>query len=133
MAQVRELIKTLKSDQLGIFLSVLCMIHCVAFPLLVAFMPAAEFFHDSYTHMGFFVLVAGLAGYSFVRGYSVHGKLKPVSLGIVGILLIMFALLTPHGHLGIFTYENLVTTLGGITLIYAHLLNIKDCRCKCCN
>ena len=132
MDHVRGLIKTFKSDQLAILLSALCMVHCLGLPALVAFAPSLGDAHASYTHLIFFVLVAGLAGYSFVKGYRVHKQQLPAQLGSVGILLILLAIFAPHGHINIFTYENVLTAIGGIILIYAHILNIKGCHCSCC-
>ncbi|MCB0318105.1 MAG: MerC domain-containing protein [Bdellovibrionales bacterium] len=109
------LLKSTKSDYLAIILSVLCMIHCIGLPILIAFAPSLSLAHGEYTHFIFFIFVTAFAIYSFARGYSIHKTLYPVKLAILGLVLIFLAIFAPHIHfLNIFTLENLLTTIGGI-------------------
>jgi len=117
------------SDFVGIGLSVLCLIHCLALPVLIAFAPALlrTLPGDDVTHRSLAVGIA-LAGFlAFRTGYKVHRRRWVLAAFVTGIVLISLAailgdeVLTGYG-------EAAITVCGGLLLITAHLVNHSFCR-----
>lgn len=125
--------KTERWDKIGLFLSTLCAIHCLATPLLVLALPVlGEVFHEEWVHilMALFVVPVGL--YAFWSGYKHHRQAKVLGLGIVGLLLVGGASVMPHElhHEVVEALGYDVFTIGGsVLLIVAHLLNRRACLC----
>jgi hypothetical protein len=128
-------------DKLGITLSFICIIHCMALPFMVMALPALRTYTESegfHTLMVFLVtLTAGLA---FIPGYLRHKDKKLIVLVITSLVLIVLGIVLGHelgidpghthddGHdhmnFGVLA-ERIVTTIGSILLIYCHFRNIK--------
>lgn len=118
-------------DRIGMSLSGICVIHCLALPVLVSLMPlwtAASVLHD-WLHPIFAVLLipttilAGLAGYRRHRRLSVP-VLLAMGLGIIVVAAIVF-----HEEWGS-VREIAFTTVGSIVLIAGHLLNWRYRQCR---
>ncbi|WII70867.1 MerC domain-containing protein [Bdellovibrio sp. 22V] len=121
--------KTGTWDKIGIFLSSLCAIHCLATPLLVLTLPVmGEVFEQEWMHltMALFVVPVGL--FAFWSGYKHHKQVKVFALGVLGLLMVGGASLAPHSWVELFEYD-VVTILGSISLITAHVLNRRACLC----
>lgn len=116
-------------DKLGIFLSSLCAIHCLATPLLVLTLPMmGEFFEQEWVHllMALFVVPVGL--FAFWSGYKHHQQINVFALGVLGLTMVGGASLAPHSWVEFFGYD-LVTLFGGVFLVIAHVLNRRACLC----
>ncbi len=116
-------------DRLGILLSSLCAIHCLATPLLLLALPVAgEFFEAEWIHVGMalFVLPVGLL--AFFSGFRHHRQKRVLSLGILGLALVAGASFLPHEFVEVGEFD-VVTITGGILLVVAHLLNRRACAC----
>ncbi|KYG65418.1 hypothetical protein AZI87_12830 [Bdellovibrio bacteriovorus] len=121
--------KTDRWDKIGIFLSSLCALHCLATPLLVLALPVlGEFFHQEWVHlvMALFVVPVGL--FAFWSGYKHHNQMKVFALGVVGLTMVGGASLLPHEWVEVYEHD-VVTILGSIFLITAHILNRRACLC----
>lgn len=131
-------------DKTAISLSLLCLLHCLLLPLFVPVLPFLVAVEEiSHFHEIFAVLVLAMAFFAFWRGYRLHGHKSIFIFGILGGCMLSFALLLPaelhaactaHGHehsslSHLISPQGLLTSLGGITLILAHLFNIRECRC----
>lgn len=128
---VPKKIKDSPWDWAGITLSGLCIVHCVAVPLLFLFVPmwGREFIPaEDKTHAFLLAFILGLAGMAFVSGYRVHGQKRPVIWMAAGMSLVIYASFFAHTQLGHF-WEPVVAILGSLALIRAHILNH---RCKTC-
>lgn len=117
------------ADILGVGLSVLCLIHCLVLPVLIAFAPVLlkNLPGDDATHRTLAVVI-GLVGFlAFRSGYKVHRRRWLLWLFSLGLLLIAVAaalgeaVLTGYG-------EAAITVVGGILLVTAHLFNHSFCR-----
>jgi hypothetical protein len=116
-------------DQIGLFLSSLCAIHCLATPLLVLALPVmGDFFEQAWVHllMALFVVPVGL--FAFWTGYKHHKQVRVFTLGTVGLLMVGGASLLPHEMVEIEGLD-VVTIIGSICLITAHILNRRACHC----
>ncbi len=132
-------------DKTAISLSLLCLVHCLVLPLLVPILPFLVTFEEaSHFHEIFAALVLGMASFAFWRGYRVHQNSAILIFGVLGGCMLALALLLPgglhsagveHTHgldslTKLISPQGLLTSLGGITLIVAHLFNIRECRCS---
>ena len=101
--------------------SMLCLIHCIGLPLLLAALPALsklialpESFHVWV--LGFALLTSSAA---LLPGHRGHRKRLPLAAGSVGItLLAVGALLLPSSPV-----ETPATVAGSMCLVFAHLSN----------
>jgi MerC mercury resistance protein len=128
-------ISPLQLDNLGACVSGLCLVHCVAMPLLLAFAPTLAHIipGDELTHrlLGLLVVTAGVP--SFWIGFRKHGKKRVLAGGLAGIGLVLGALATGD-RFSSHAAETAVTMLGSLVLTSAHLANKTFCRrCSQCD
>ena len=122
-------VQTERWDRLGMWLSSLCALHCLATPLLVLALPVmGEFFEQEWVHltMALFVVPVGL--FAFWSGYKHHHQIRVFTLGIIGLLMVGGASLLPHEMVEIHEWD-VVTIIGSFFLITAHILNRRACLC----
>jgi peptidoglycan/LPS O-acetylase OafA/YrhL len=108
---------------------VLCLIHCLALPVLIAFAPVLlqNLPGDDATHRTLAVVIGFVGFLAFRSGYKVHRRRWMLWLFSLGLLLISVAaalggaVLTGYG-------EAAITVVGGILLVTAHLFNHSFCR-----
>jgi len=118
-------------DLAGIGASLLCILHCVATPLLVIALPALEVL-ERQTHAAFALGILCIGLLAFIPGYRRHRRSRVVLLGLVGFGMLTAGVLVPEGAMSE-TAEVTVTVLGGATLITAHLRNAYFCLlCRAC-
>ncbi|QEF99252.1 MerC mercury resistance protein [Stieleria maiorica] len=81
------------SDWAGMVASIGCAIHCAAMPFVIAYLPALglSFLADEAFHQWMAVGCFIIALTAFVPGFRKHGRLKPVIIGSVGLVLISVA------------------------------------------
>ncbi len=108
-------------DQAAIGLSALCLIHCLAFPLIVLALPVAgEILPNQWwVHPAIFLLAAPMATVALVRGWRQHRDHRPIVIGGVGLSLLGVGLMAAEGS----TAEIVFTVAGGAVVATAHLLN----------
>ena len=108
-------------ESAAISASLLCLVHCLALPILLLLLPSAaeafvrsEAFH--YVAVG---LVTPFACIAFALGYIRHRALHPALFGAVGVACLVIALFP-----GITETLALWLTVGGsILLVVGHLIN----------
>ena len=121
-------------DKVGMFLSGLCLVHCIFLPLIAFLLRSvlAAFEHDhSVAHQFLLGGVLLSVVFSFIPGYKTHRHIGPFALSIVGIILLTIAAI-PHLAHEMFDHgvEIIVSIVGSSLLIGEHLLNHKLCK-KC--
>ncbi|QZP08524.1 MerC domain-containing protein [Caenibius sp. WL] len=101
--------------------SLLCLVHCLALPLLLLLLPGVLglFAQSDAFHYAALALVvpAGLA--AFWLGYRRHRARRPALLGIAGVICLVIALLPGAGEGG----ELWFTVTGSLLLVIGHTLN----------
>lgn len=114
-----------KSDYLGISVSVLCLFHCLALPLVAMSLPALQGLNGSEAfHWVLIGLIIAVGYHAFYLGSKKHGQQTPMIFGLAGIgVLILALVLADLFHLH--EVETPLTFLGSITVIWAHWLNLK--------
>jgi MerC mercury resistance protein len=120
------------ADRLGLCLSVACLIHCLATPILLIALPSLSFLvaeHDHEHIMLHEVLLAVLpliAILAFIPGYRMHRKLEIFYWSLPGIAALAVGVLLSHDRPLLATA---ITILGSALLVRAHLLNRRECAC----
>jgi len=118
-------------DLAGIGASLLCVAHCVITPFLVGLLPTLELVErETHTALAFAILGIGLL--AFVPGYRHHRRWRVPALGLVGFAMLSTGAFATEGLMGE-RLETVLTVLGGIALISAHVRNAYFCRlCRVC-
>lgn len=108
-------------ESTAISASTLCMVHCLALPVLLFLLPGllGTFFQSELFHLAALGLVAPAAAVAFVLGYRRHGGAGPVLLGAAGIICLMLALFQAGLPLG----ETGLTVIGSVLLVAGHAWN----------
>jgi MerC mercury resistance protein len=119
-------------DYWGVLVSGLCVIHCLAVPIVILLFPAlglSMFPQEDMTHAVLLAFILGVAGIAFFTGYRVHGNWRPVAWLVAGLILVIFATFFVHKHFG-HQFEPLFAIAGSLCLIRAHYLNHKCKKCE---
>ena len=108
-------------DFVGFSASMLCAIHCALLPFLLSMAPLAglQFLDNPWIEYSIILISFLIASNALVRGYRLHHR-RIVALAIAVVGFIMIGL----GHaLGIEQLEILLTSIGGVSIAIAHLIN----------
>ena len=108
-------------DRSAIGLSGLCLVHCLAFPVIIALLPAMAPIlpQQPWVHPAILATALPLAGLALWRGWRRHHDLRPGLLGVVGLNLMGAGLAVGEGR----SMETILTVIGGLLLATAHALN----------
>ena len=115
------------ADAAGIFASALCMIHCLAMPILLAVLPAMSWAEDDHTHQILIGVALAAALLSLGPGYLAHRRRAVPLLGGAGLACLaiaMFVVEPRYGH----GAEAVASIAGALLLLAAHLRNRVCCR-----
>lgn len=110
-------------DKAGIWMSSVCLIHCLGVPLLAILIPALENLpeNDAFIHGLALLLIVPVALISFLRGYATHNKFYIPSLGALGLILLVVAFLYEET-----AWHSIITSSGGTILVLGHILNLRN-------
>lgn len=116
-------------DQIAIGLSAVCVVHCLAVPVLVTALPvlAVSFGGDAHFHGLMLWLVVPTSVIGFSLGFRVHGKAGIVGLGTAGVVTLAVAALWGH-NVWTVSSEIAVSVVGSAMLGSAHWLNFREVR-----
>lgn len=156
MSSVDAPIRLADPDRIGVAASVLCAIHCALAPALLLFLPAfGRIWAHPASHALVALLIVPLAVLTIWSGYRRHRSTLVASAAVLGVFLIVVGAALPAlcaapekeipgactdkccpstqiSATGETTLHippaAIVTTLGGIALIAAHLGNLRSCR-----
>ncbi len=112
-------------DSVGVILSGLCMVHCVAGLFLIGVLGVGGgVLLDPAIHR--FGLIAALVVGAATIGMGAlrHGHKLPLAIGSAGLSLMAAAVITGHGPA-----EAILTILGVLLVATAHVVNIRRGTC----
>lgn len=120
-----------KLDRAAVFLSGLCLVHCLALPLLLAVFPllGGVFIPHETFHQLILVVVLPTTTLALGSGYRHHRRLGVLALGAAGLAGLIGAAFTVH-RLGTEELERVVTIAGGLVLACAHGWNFRLTRAR---
>ena len=144
------------SDKLSICLSLCCILHCIALPVIILMIPsfASLWINNEKVHVILVLFAVPISLFAMAKSLRIHHNYKCISLAVILCLLVAAILMHDinfgsesshigheevahheeaghghHKHGGIGeTLETIFTVLGGLILLGAHYLNIRSIR-----
>ncbi len=114
-------------DNAAVALSGLCLLHCLALPMLIAMLPFLGQFGAGHFHIQMLIAVVPVSIIAFALGFRRHHSRSVVAWGGVGVLLLMVGGTIAHGSYGIVA-DRLLTICGALILAAAHYFNNRFSR-----
>lgn len=101
--------------------SMLCLVHCLALPLLIAALPALSSMLNvpESIHLWILAFAIPTSAVAFVSGRSHHGARYPLVLGMSGLSLLAIGAIAFGATAG----ETPITVCGSLALAAAHFAN----------
>jgi hypothetical protein len=114
-------------DGAAVGLSALCLIHCLALPLVVAGLPFLAQFAEGHLHAQMLVVVLPLSIVALALGFRHHRNGRIVAAGAAGMLLLTVGATVAHENLGL-AADRAFTIVGALILAAAHFYNSVQTR-----
>ena len=117
------------ADRIAITLSAICIVHCLAMPLLIALLPLAALTlgSDGHFHSLMLWLVVPTSAVGFGLGVRVHGRVGIVALGAAAVAVLAVVALWGHAAWPR-AVEIGVNVAASIALASAHWQNFREVR-----
>lgn len=109
-------------DRTAVMLSALCLLHCLALPLLVALPPLVAGLSAESLHAPMLLVVLPVSLVAFGLGFRHHGNRGILAGGALGMLLLVLGGTLAHYYLGLAADRSL-TVAGALVLGWAHFRN----------
>ena len=110
-------------DRAAIWLSGLCLVHCLAVPVAFLLAPSLSAWLDAtetQTHWLLFGLAVPISGIALFRGYRRQANGLTVLLGVLGLALMLLGVAHVFGE----DLEIMLTTAGVVLVMVAHIRNL---------
>ena len=120
-------------DRFSIGFSTLCLLHCLAVPVLVSVVPVFATFAlaDERFHLALVALVVPTSVIALCLGCRLHKSRRILICGFAGVLVLVVAAILGGQHLSEIG-ETVLTVLGASVVALAHWFNFRACRaCDC--
>lgn len=114
-------------DGAAVTLSALCLVHCLALPLVVAGLPFLSQFVETHLHAQALIIVLPLSIIALAIGFRRHASLRIIAGGALGMALLVIGATYAHGQLGL-TADRIFTISGALILATAHFFNSYSSR-----
>jgi len=113
-------------DRIGVIVSGLCMVHCLAGLFLIGMLGlGGEVLLNPAIHRVGLILAVAIGAATIGANALRHGHRLPLMLGAAGLLLMAGAILADHG-----AGEAVMTIAGVAMLASGHIVNMR--RAPCC-
>lgn len=109
-------------DGAAVALSALCLVHCLALPLIVVGVPFLAQYSEGHLHAQVLFIVLPLSVLALGLGYRRHGETRILMGGALGMLLLVIGATVAHSELGIVA-DRMFTISGSLVLATAHFFN----------
>ena len=117
------------NDIYGIIVCALCVLHCIATPLIFFSVAASNDNNISppflWKNLDYLFLAISL----FIVYNSAKNTTKPIMKYILGISWLVLFLVISNEKIDVFHIPELVTYIASINLAVVHLYNYRYCRC----
>ena len=120
---------TSRLDRAAIALSGLCVLHCLATPLLLVLLPFAGQLSANHFHLQMLALVVPASSVALGLGFRRHRNTGIVFAGLAGMLLLFAGATWAHTEIGI-AADRMFTIAGSSILAIAHFYNGRRARCS---
>lgn len=115
------------SDKAAIVLSFMCVLHCLALPVILIILPSVSSllaFSDERFHLWLVFAVIPVSVFAIISGYLHHRHSNVVWLGAIGLLMLVGAALFAHDILGE-KGEVIFTLVGSVLVACSHFRNLQ--------
>lgn len=122
-------------DFLAVLLSGVCLIHCLALPLLLVGIPVLRgslIMDEQVFHLTMLVFILPVSAFALTWGCRKHKDALTMVLGGIGMFILVVTATFGHDLFGL-TGERLVTSAGGLVLAGGHIRNFIVCRRADCD
>ena len=121
-------------DAIAVVLSGVCMLHCLALPLLLTISPILNvtLLSETVFHVLLLVFILPTTVIALTIGCRSHKDKITLVLGALGLSILTITAFFGHLLFGL-TGERIVTSFGGLILAWAHVQNYRRCRRDNCN
>ncbi|MBO9490594.1 MerC domain-containing protein [Endozoicomonas sp. G2_1] len=121
----------ISGDKLAIGFSMVCVAHCLAFPLLAVLLPSVTALpmEGETFHLWMVLAVIPTSLYALTLGCKKHGRKDFLLYGALGIVCLVLALLLGEHLLGE-AGEKILTVVGAVIVSWAHTRNFTLCQRK---
>ena len=121
-------------DRLAIAASGLCVLHCLATPVLLILIPAlaSSTLADNVFHQLLLIFILPSSALALLLGCRRHKDWIVFALGLLGLTELVITAYFGHDFFGE-TGERAATVLGGVTLAIGHVRNFYLCRHDGCD
>ena len=120
-------------DTAAVFLSGVCMLHCLALPIALTILPIVNvtLVDESTFHLLMVAVILPVSVIALTIGCRQHKDKLTLILGSVGLVILTLTAIFGHNLLGL-TGERIVTSICGLILAAAHIQNYRCCRIDDC-
>ena len=123
------------TDKLSISLSLLCAVHCLAVPVMLALLPsmAALQLDNEAFHYWMLLAVIPTSIYALTMGCKRHRHFRLLIVGGTGLALLVLAVMLGEEIIGE-SGEKILTVIGASFVAGGHFWNFRLCRhldCAC--
>ena len=120
-------------DGLAVLLSGICLVHCLAVPLIVGLFPllVAGILDHRQFHQVLLYLVLPTSIIGLWLGYRRHYKFYIAVIGVAGVAILVAITLFVHDQVDSGT-EIIIASAGGIIVALSHILNLVEARKTSC-
>lgn len=124
-----NLIVALPVDQIGVWTSALCVVHCLLTPVLLSISAVSAHFlpSEEKTHRTLAVGIGAIGAIALLRGYRRHRSSRVLLLMVTGLVFI-FGGAWWGDHLPSHAAEVFITLTGSGFMISAHRINHTFCQ-----
>ncbi len=129
-------LKSQTVDKFAIFVSSLCVAHCLVFPILAVLMPSFITLGLESESMHFWMIITVIPSsiYALALGCKKHANTSVFLIGVLGLSCLLLAFALGGDVLGE-TGEKMLTVIGAIIIAFSHFKNFKLCQhkddCEC--
>ena len=114
-------------DKAAVVLSGLCLVHCLALPVMLVVLPFLNELAQGHLHAQMLVVVVPVSVFAFARGFRVHGNRYVIAFGTLGLTLLLVGGTFVHDHYGL-AADRALTIAGSLVLAVCHFYNSRLSR-----
>ena len=129
------MIRSTNLDKIAVFLSGVCVLHCLITPILITLLPIFAlntFAEDLIFHQLMLWLVLPISAVALFIGCRRHRDWLIASSGLLGMTLLVIIAFFGHDIFSA-TGEKFATSIAGLILAGSHFLNYRACQNLTCD
>lgn len=114
-------------DKTAVVLSGLCLVHCLALPVVLALLPFLNELVSDHLHAQMLLLVVPVSVFAFAVGFRRHHSRYVMGAGALGLAVLIVGGTVAHSRYGL-AADRTLTIAGSLLLAVAHFYNSRLSR-----